>query len=296
MLPRFIVVFTSETPTCCGALVSFVETEGAQLYWSSYGNGDPVLLIMGLSFTHEMWFRLLPAFTTRYRAVVFDNRGMGRSSVPMGSYGIPLMARDALAVMNASGIDRAHIVGASMGGMIAQELALQHRDRVRSLILGCTSHSGLWGRWPDLRTLPLFRNFPALTRIERERALIPLLYATTTPRDRIEEDIQIRAACNWSADGFRRQFTGLLLWTSYRRLPNLRIPTLVVHGDQDRLVPVQNGQVIARRIPGARFELIRDAGHVMTTDQPEACSRVMMQFLEAQSAATAATRSSQPFR
>jgi 3-oxoadipate enol-lactonase len=148
--------------------------EGAELYWDSFGSGPPILLIMGLSFTHEMWFRLRPALTPNYHIVVFDNRGMGRSSVPRGPYSIPKMARDAAAVMRAAGLTSAHVIGASMGGMIAQELALRKPELVRSLILACTSHSGLLGRWPELRYLP--RRI-ARDHVARERAIAKLLYA-----------------------------------------------------------------------------------------------------------------------
>src|ERR1700748_2689937 len=127
----------------------YVSNEGAELYWTSQGSGMPMLLIMGLSFTHEMWYRLLPTLTERYRVILFDNRGMGRSSVPNAPYSIPQMARDAAAVLKAAGASAAHVMGASMGGMIAQELALRQPKLVRSLILGCTTHSGLFGRWPD---------------------------------------------------------------------------------------------------------------------------------------------------
>ena len=166
-----------------------------------------------------------------------------------------------------------------MGGMIAQELALSEPAMVRSLILACTSHSGLFGRWPDFSRVP---RRSGKTREERERALIAMLYADSTPLQMIEEDIQIRTACNWTSKGFLSQFAGILMWSAYRRLPSISVPTLVVHGDQDRLVPAENGRAVARRIPGARFELILNAGHVMTTDQPETCSRTLLRFLTAQ--------------
>ncbi len=102
----------------------YATNEGARLYWEAHGTGSPVLLIIGLSFTHEMWFRVLPALIPAHRVILFDNRGMGRSSVPPGPYSIPKMARDASAVLRAAGESAAHVIGASMGGMIAQELAL----------------------------------------------------------------------------------------------------------------------------------------------------------------------------
>jgi pimeloyl-ACP methyl ester carboxylesterase len=257
--------------------VPYTQNEGADLYWEAHGSGKPILLIMGLSFTLEMWFRILPALTARHRVILFDNRGMGRSSVPPGPYSIPKMARDALAVLKAAGATAAHVIGASMGGMIAQELALRHPKAVRSLLLGCTTHSGLFGRWPDFTVVPRRR---APSRLERERSLIKLLYADTTLPHLIEQDLHIRCGCQWTTKGFLNQFAGILMWSAYRRLPRIKVPTLVVHGDQDRLVPAQNGRVLARRIPGARFELVNNAGHVMTTDQPELCSNLMLDFLQ----------------
>lgn len=235
---------------------------------------------MGLSFTHEMWGRVLPTLERHYRCIVFDNRGMGRSSVPRGPYSIRLMASDAAAVLTAAGVRAAHVIGASMGGMIAQELALRHPDRVLSLTLGCTSYSGLFARWPHFRFLPRRMEWSRYERLERERSLRALLYSDTTPDELIEEDVRIRCACNWSYRGFFSQFLGILRWSSYRRLPRIKVPTLVMHGDQDHLVPVENGQVLASRIPGARFQLIRNAGHVLTTDQTKACLEVLLVFLE----------------
>jgi len=257
----------------------YVSSQGANIYWNEQGSGPPVLLIMGLSFTHDMWFRVLPALSGRYRSIFFDNRGMGKSDVPRGPYRMRLMAQDAVAVLDAAGVSAAHIIGASMGGMIAQELALRHSPRVLSLILGCTSYGGLLSRWPDLahaaRNMPLGEG----ERAAREAALIPLLYSPSTARALIEEDLQVRAQCNWSYRGFLGQFGGILMWNSYRRLPRIQAPTLVVHGEDDRLVPPENGQVVARRIPGARFTLIPKAGHVLLTDQLEACVELMMEFL-----------------
>jgi len=234
---------------------------------------------MGLSFTHEMWYRVLPGLAPLYRAIFFDNRGMGRSDVPPGPYSIQQMASDAVAVLDAAGVPAAHIVGASMGGMIAQELALRHPECVLSLVLGCTSHSGLWTRWPHFGFRPRGLSWSRGPRLERERALRRLLYADTTPEERIEEDVRIRCDCNWSYRGFFNQFAGVLRWSAYRRLPRIRVPTLVLHGDQDHLIPVENGQAVAARIPGSRFHLIRNAGHVLTTDQPEACQEALAEFL-----------------
>lgn len=258
----------------------FTTNDGIRLYWEEHGSGSPVLLIMGLSFTHEMWFRVLPHLTqARFRAILFDNRGMGRSDCPRSPYSIRQMASDAVAVMDAAGVTSAHVIGASMGGMIALELALRYPERVRSLVLGCTPYSGLFGKWPHLRYCWPFVRWNSSDREQRERELRPLLYAEATPLERVEEDLAIRCKCTWNSRGFLGQFAAILRWNSYRRLPHIRVPTLVLHGAEDHLVPPENGQVIASRIPGARFHLLTNAGHILITDQPEASVQQLLDFL-----------------
>ena len=259
--------------------MAFVDRAGTRIYWEASGAGEPMLMIMGLSFTHEMWFRVLPHLVGSYRTITFDNRGAGRSDVPRGPYSMATMADDALAVLEAAGHDSAHIVGASMGGMIAQEIALRYPSKVRSLTLGCTSHSGVFSRWPRFGRGPGFAWFKMTDRIARERSLRHMLYAADTPDERIEEDIRIRCDCAWNMKGVVAQLAGILLWSSYLRLPYLRMPTLVLHGDEDHLLPPQNGRIVAARIPNAQFELIPKAGHVLTTDQPELTVYRLLRFL-----------------
>lgn len=170
-----------------------------------------------------------------------------------------------------------------MGGMIAQELALQSPQRVESLILACTTSSGLFGRWPHFTRAPRFPLRP--TRSERERSLRSLLYAEATPFHRIEEDVAVRCQCAWTPKGFWGQFAGILMWSSHRRLRRLHVPTLVLHGEEDHLVPAENGKILAARIPGARFHLLPNAGHILTTDQPEVATQLLLKFLDEQTEA-----------
>ncbi len=258
--------------------MAYALCDGAKIYWTEQGSGPPVLLIMGLSFTHEMWYRVLPTLASRCRVILYDNRGVGRSTVPNGPYTMRQMARDAVAVLDAAGVQSAHVIGASMGGMIAQELALRFPSKVRSLLLACTSHGGLLARWPRF-VRPRGIRWGQDQRRERELALVPLLYSPSTPLERIHEDLDVQCGSQWCYKGFLNQFSGLLLWSSYLRLPAIRVPTLVIHGDRDRLIPPENGKTVAVRIPGAQFHVISDAGHLLTTDQPEACKRVMVDFL-----------------
>ncbi len=263
--------------------MAYVNRPGYKIYWEEQGMGPPILFIMGLGFTHQMWFRVLPhVLRAGFRAILFDNRGMGRSDAPSGPYSVPGMAFDAMAVLDSAGIQAAHVVGASMGGMIAQEIAIRFPERVLSLILGCTTSGGLFGKWPHWAYRPKAETWANGTRLERERALRHMLYADTTSLDLIEEDLRIRSSCIWNSAGFLNQLAGLLLWNSYWRLPRIEAPTMVIHGDQDHLVPPENGRKLAARIPGARFYLVQNAGHILTTDQTEESCGVLIDFLHQQ--------------
>ena len=152
----------------------------------------------------------------------------------------------------------AFVLGASMGGMIAQELYFRHPERVRALLLGCSGPSGLRSKLPDFERLRALRRAAGITREEREWLLARILYSDDTERERIGEDIQVRLRHTLRLTGALSQLTAILTWSSYSRLPRIRVPTLVLHGDRDYLVPLDNGRLLARRIPGA--ELTRGSG------------------------------------
>jgi pimeloyl-ACP methyl ester carboxylesterase len=255
---------------------------GTALYWESEGSGQPVLMIMGLSFTLDMWYRLRPVIVPRYRAILFDNRGVGRSDTPLGPYSMRQMAEDARAVLDAAGVESAFVMGASMGGMIAQELYFRHPHRVRALLLGCSGPSGLRSKLPEFRRVrALAQGFAApITREEREWLIAPLLYSGDTPRERIADDIQVRLRHGLRRSGVLSQLAAILTWSSYSQLPQIRVPTLVLHGDRDYILPLDNGRLLARHIPKAELVVVPGAGHVMATDAPEVVERETLRFLD----------------
>ncbi len=259
--------------------MAYAYNAGTRLYWEEHGSGDPILMIMGLSFTLDMWFRVTPVLSKRYRLILFDNRGVGRSDTPPGPYSMRQMAEDAVAVMNAAGVSSAYVMGASMGGMIAQELALRYPERVLALLLGCTSGGALGSKLPNFRRFPMALG-SAKTEEEREWLFSPMIYSDSTPKERIAEDIRVRLRYPQPAGGFLSQFAAILAWSSYRRLSEIQAPTLVMHGDEDRLVPMENGLRVARRIRHAQFVKVPGAGHVLSTDQPEIVDDQVMQFLD----------------
>ena len=259
----------------------FVENQGAKLYWDEQGSGEPLLLIMGLSYPSYMWHRSRPVLAKHHRAIAFDNRGVGQSDVPPGVYSIPLMASDAAAVLDAAGVASAHVFGVSMGGMIAQEFALQYPKRVRSLILGCTAAGGPNAVQAEPAALQALMRRD-LTPEQSKEAIIPFIYDAATPRARIDEDMAIRMKWYPTPQGYAGQLQGIFGWESYSRIAKITAPTLVIHGETDRLIPSENGRLIAGRIPGAKLVIIPNASHIFETDQPGAAHHAITDFLAAQ--------------
>jgi 3-oxoadipate enol-lactonase len=256
--------------------------DGARIWWDSNGpdDGQTVLLIMGLAYPAAMWFRQLPALTDRFRVIRVDNRGAGHTGdVPGAPYTVETMAADCLAVLDAADVNTAHVVGISMGGLMAQEIALTVPERVRSLCLLAT-HPGIAHAVMNPEAMAMLGNRGALTPQEAAEASIPFNYAPATPRERIEEDWAVRLPLAASNSGYLAQLSGTSQWDGYDRLDRVTTPTLVAHGELDALVPPENGRVIADRIPGAELVIVPMANHLLGTDQPEQVSELLVSWLD----------------
>lgn len=168
------------------------NSHGTKIFWNEAGSGDPLVMIMGLGHSHELWHRTWPVMARKHRTIVFDNRGTGQSDVPPGPYPIAQMAADTAAVMDAAGLERAHVLGVSMGGMIAQEFAIAYPHRVRSLILGCTTCGGQNSVPAAPNVLQVLMARATMTPEEREEAMVPLAYDACTPRARIDESLAVQ--------------------------------------------------------------------------------------------------------
>jgi pimeloyl-ACP methyl ester carboxylesterase len=258
--------------------------DGARIWWTSEGEGEPVVLVMGLAYPSDMWFRVAPALAERYRVIRLDNRGAGRTGdVPGAPYTVETMAADVLAVLAAAGEESAHVVALSMGGLMAQEIALTAPQRVRSLVLACT-HPGVAHAVFDPQAVALLTTRGTLDAREAAEASVPFNYAPGTPRERMEEDWAVRLPLACTRAGYLAQATGTATWAGLHRLPSLRVPTLVVHGELDRLVPPENGRRIAAAIPGAELAIVAGANHLLFTDQPEQTRQLLLDWLDRQSA------------
>lgn len=257
----------------------FANSSGCQIYWEESGAGEPLLLIMGLAYSHELWHRTRPAMAEYYRTIVFDNRGAGKSGLTAGPYPVAQMADDAVAVLDAVGVERAHVYGISMGGRITQELALSHPDRIRSLILGCATCGEPNGVPMTAHVRQAVIASLTMTPEEGTEAMVPFQYGASTPRARIDEDLAIMRRTFPQPAGSLAQIQGMAGWSSFERLPNIRVPTLVLHGEMDQLVPPENGRILARTIPAARLRLFEHASHMYPTDEPEESNQEVLRFL-----------------
>jgi pimeloyl-ACP methyl ester carboxylesterase len=278
--------------------VSTVPNHRGGIAWRAEGPldpgapGEPVLLIMGLGGSSRMWYRLLPHVARRHRAIVFDNRGTGDSAAVRSRLTMGSMAADALAVLEDAGEESAHVVGVSMGGMIAQHLALEHRERVRSLVLGCTTPGGPAGL-PPWRMLATAAMRPVLGARQTFPIVAPVLYAAGTLAERperVREDFAVRIADSTSPITTYAQMGAIAGHDTRARLGELEgIPTLVLHGLEDGLVPPERGRDLAARIPGARLVTIPSCGHLLTTDAEEPTVTAILEHLD-----RSATRVPQP--
>jgi 3-oxoadipate enol-lactonase len=252
-----------------------------ELYWESAGAGAPVLLIMGLGMNATGWWRTIPVLAESFRVLSFDNRGVGRSARPRGPYSVVQMATDAIAVLEAAGERRAHVYGISLGGMIAQELALRHPERVSSLLLGATTPGGPRALPADEATLAFFQRRAEMDAEEAVWASVPYNYSLQTRQrhaQRIGDDIVQRLRYPIESGPYSAQLGAALGHDAFGRLDAIEAPTLVVHGGDDRMVPPENARLLADAIPGAQLELWPGAGHLYITDEPEA-DRSVARFL-----------------
>ncbi|HKT78754.1 MAG TPA: alpha/beta hydrolase [Vicinamibacterales bacterium] len=258
-----------------------VRNGGADIYWEARGSGPPVLLISGLGSSLDLWARLDGALDGTFKRILFDNQGIGRSSDEPRPYTIEGMADVAAGVIDAAGEQSVHVIGNSMGGMIAQELVLRHPTRVKSLVLGCTTCGGRQGAAATREVLAMLSPNPALTREESFRATAGILYSPATPPERIDEDIAIRMRVRRTAEGYQGQLLAIRTWSgTFDRLSQIRVPTLVLHGTGDRLIPAENGRILAGAIPNAKLVLLEGAEHMMFADRFEPASRAVLEFLE----------------
>jgi pimeloyl-ACP methyl ester carboxylesterase len=252
-----------------------------RLAYDVRGEGDPLLLVQGLGYARWGWDPIVDLLAERFTVVQFDNRGIGASDVPRGPYSAEVMAQDAAAVLDAAGLERAHVVGASLGGIVAQQLALEAPERVDRLVLACTTPGTRGFAMPD-RTVRLFVELPRLAPQEGLRRAIENALADETVERRpelVDDLLARRLADPPDLAGWRGQAAAGMSFDVLDRLGEIHAPTLVVHGTADNVVDYRNGELLAERIPGARLETFAGTGHLFFWEEPERFAQIVSSFL-----------------
>ena len=265
----------------------FARNGTVKLYWESVGQGPAVLLVAGRGMTVEGWWSTVPVLARSFRVITFDNRDTGRSSPMAWPYSVAQMADDAVAVLDAAGEERAHVYGISLGSLVAQEVALRHPGRVEALVLGASSAGGFAAYMPTEFVETFFARAGGMTVSEADWAAVPITYAEKTRRthpERIITDIAHRANSPLPPLASLRQAAAVAGHDAYERLNLIDAPTLVVHGEKDRVIRPANALVLAGQIPGAKLQLWPDAGHMYIIDEPEADQEIA-RFLQRHSTA-----------
>jgi 3-oxoadipate enol-lactonase len=250
-----------------------------RLAWESQGEGAPVLLMHGLGYTRQGWGPLRELLARRYRVLSFDNRGIGESEIPPGPYTVAELAGDAVQVLDEAGVERAHVVGTSLGGFAAQALAAEHPERIDRLVLVSTSPGGA-GAYPlPEGTLRLMAEAPKLEPDVALRRFVENAVAPGADPALIDEIFAYRLAHPPDPAGWAAQAAAGAGWDAGDRLARITAPTLVVAGTADAVVDHRNAALLADAVPGAELELLDGVGHLVFWERSEEFAALVERFL-----------------
>jgi pimeloyl-ACP methyl ester carboxylesterase len=262
-----------------------VRVGDVNLHYEIYGSGDPLLMVMGLGGSSAGWDpNLISGLAGSFRTIIYDNRGTGLSDKSDTPYSLEMFAADAIALLDSLELDRVHVFGVSMGGMIAQELALRYGERLQTLTLGCTTCGGKHAVPPPAESLKVL-TAPRDGASDEEliRRSWPLAYTPSyiqNHRAELEATIPRLLAHPTPAFAYKRHLDATYTLKTYERLPQIKMPTLVVTGAKDVLIPARNSEIIAERITGAKFHVIPDAGHAFFNEARGQFLKVFVPFAQ----------------
>jgi pimeloyl-ACP methyl ester carboxylesterase len=265
--------------------VPYADSSGARLYYEVHGKGDALLIHPGFGSTTTLFYANTPALAERFRVIIFDPRGSGRSdSTTSGPATMATFADDAVAVMQEAGTDRAHVFGTSFGGMVAQHVALLHPARVRGLVLACTTPGGSAHVLPPAEKLATFMAASSIEDpADAVRSTYPLHYsdAFATEQDAAITQRAIETAhLRSTPEGRAIQLAAVQAHDTVERLPEIASPTLILHGDDDGVVPIDNARTMARLIPNATLRVFPGARHIFFVECADAMNAAIIEFLE----------------
>jgi pimeloyl-ACP methyl ester carboxylesterase len=260
-----------------------IKVGAIQLYYEIYGEGVPLVLIPGFRTGLWLWFKQIETFAQKFRTIIFDPRRLGRSDKPDEPLTVKTMADDVAGMLATLGIERAHVLGASFGGFVAQEFAIGYPQMTRSLILCCTSFGGARHLLPPLSTLRAMAAIEGLNTEERTRQNLLMAFSPKFIREQpleIERVIELRLSNPVADAAHFAQLQAAATFDAEARVSEIKAPTLVMTGDEDTVVPPGNSRNLAAQIRGARLNIIEGGSHMFFIEQPEEFNRAVIEFVE----------------
>jgi pimeloyl-ACP methyl ester carboxylesterase len=266
-----------------------IDVNGQTLYYEVHGEGEPLLCVMGLAADTLAWMLQVPAFSAGYRTVIFDNRDVGQSSMADGPYELADMAQDALALADALELDSFHLLGASMGGAIAQEIALAAPERIRTLTLAVTFAAG--GNWAQKLSEVWATRVRRASREERVDELMLLTFSEQffENPDQVEfvRGMMLQNPHPQDAEAFARQLDAASRHDARERLRSLQLPTHVIGAEHDILVPIWKSHELAELIPGAQLTVLEGVPHGVNVEGAERFNSAVLGFIAERASAPA---------
>jgi len=260
-----------------------VKVKDAGLYYEEHGRGEPLVLVPGFGAGLWIWYRQVADFAERFRTIVFDPRGVARSHAPDAPFTMLDLADDLAALLEGLQVESAYVLGASFGGFVAQEFALAHPERTRSLVLCCTSYGGPGHVPPAPETLAAIASTRGLNTAERVRENWSLAFsprfAAETPAE-VERVVSLRAENNVPERLYLRQLQAAVAFDAAARVGRVSVPTLVITGDADAIVPHENSLNLAAAIPGSTLKIVEGGSHAFFIEQADEFNRAVVEFIE----------------
>jgi 3-oxoadipate enol-lactonase len=252
----------------------------ARIAWERRGEGAPVVLVHGLGYARWGWEPVADPLAERFEVLLLDNRGIGESDAPPGPYTASEMADDILRVLDEAGLESAHVVGTSLGGMIAQELVLSAPERVERLVLVCTTPGGPNAAPMPEPTVRLLAEAATLEPLVALRRFVENALAPGPPEEIVERILAHRIATAQPLQAWTAQAAAGAAFDAWDRLGQVTAPTLVVHGSEDVVVDPANAGLLAERIQGAQAVRFEGCGHLLFWEEPERFVEVVGEFLQ----------------
>jgi 3-oxoadipate enol-lactonase len=260
-----------------------VTREGIRIYYYVQGEGEPLLLIRGYANSAAMWYTQVPQLSEYFKVITFDNRDTGNSDRVEKPYKILDMAGDVIALIEHLNLGAVHLLGISMGGMIAQQVTLLRPDLIKSLILGCTTCNSGKGITTDPKVVALFTTLPELSDEENVRRSLPIFFSSETLKkqpDFIEEFIQKSLAQRPPLETFARHSQAMQGFQVCDQLNRIPCPTLILHGEGDLLLSVTNAYELKEGIPRSRLKIFEGLGHLFLMEDPEPFNQAVLDFIK----------------